>query len=169
MSILARLSSRKFIAYLMLAGTMVVLDQVTKQLAYRQLLGQPPVDVLPFFRLVLVFNEGAAFGFLNDAGGWQHYFFGGLAVVVSVVLLLWLWRAHDRNAMLSLGLALVLAGAIGNLIDRVNYRYVIDFILLHYQGWYFPAFNLADTVITLGAILLIMDGLGWRTGRHRFR
>ena len=101
--------------------------------------------------------------FLDDAGGWQHYFLGGLGIVVSLLLVFWLWRSH-RNALLSWALALVLGGALGNLIDRVSHQHVIDFILLHYRGWYFPAFNLADGAITLGALGLILDSLGWRSG-----
>ena len=157
---------QQFAAYLALAGVVVLLDQLSKQAAYANLLGQPPVEVLPFFRLALVFNRGAAFGFLSDAGGWQHYFLSALAVIVSAALVCWLWRARARQggALLSLGLALVLAGALGNLIDRVSHQHVIDFILLHWRGWYFPAFNLADSAISIGALILILDSLGWRPG-----
>ena len=154
---------RKFIAYLAFAGIVVLLDQLTKQAAGAGLSGRPAVEILPFLQLALVFNRGAAFGFLDDAGGWQHYFLGGLGIVVSLLLVFWLWRSH-RNALLSWALALVLGGALGNLIDRVSHQHVIDFILLHYRGWYFPAFNLADGAITLGALGLILDSLGWRSG-----
>lgn len=155
---------RKFIAYLVFAGIVVLLDQLSKQAAYASLLGRPPVEILPFFQLVLVFNEGAAFGFLNDAGGWQRYFLSSLSLIISLLLVFWLWRSHHRNAMLSWALALVLGGALGNLIDRVSHQHVIDFILLHYGGWQFPAFNLADGAISLGALGLILDSLGWRIG-----
>lgn len=156
---------RKFRAYLLFAGVVLLLDQISKQAAYTFLLGQPPLEILPFFQLVLVFNEGAAFGFLNTAGGWQHYFLGGLAILVSLILVLWLWRnVHHNaphNAMLSWALTLVLGGALGNLMDRISHQHVIDFISLHYANWYFPAFNLADSAISLGALGLIADSFGW--------
>lgn len=165
---------RNFTNHLVLAGLVVILDQISKQAAHAHLLGHPPVDILPFFRLTLVYNRGAAFGFLADAGGWQHGFFVGFAVVVSVVLVVWLWRASRQNdprpsAMLPLGLALVLGGALGNLVDRVSHQHVIDFILLHYANWQFPAFNIADSAISLGALALILDSLGWRIGTVRRR
>ena len=154
-------STPKYLMHIGLAMVLVGLDQWTKQIAYQNLLGQPPIDVLPILQWALVFNSGAAFGFLNQAGGIQHYFLVGLAMVVSMVLLVWLWRSFTHNRLLSLGLVMVLAGAIGNLIDRVVYRYVIDFIYFHYQDWYFPAFNIADSAITLGAICLIADSFGF--------
>ena len=147
-------------AYLALVFILVVVDQVTKHIAYASLLGYPPVDVLPVLQWALVFNRGAAFGFLNQAGGAQTWFFAGVAIVLSLVFIVWLWRVCDRNRLLSWGLALVLAGAVGNLIDRVRLGYVIDFINLHWNHWYFPAFNVADMAITFGAILLIADSLG---------
>lgn len=148
-----------YAGYLLLAVIVVIVDQFTKQLAYQNLGGNPAMDILPVFKLVLVLNQGAAFGFLNDAGGWQHYLFISLAVVFSAVLLVWIWRELGRNRWLTFGLSLVLGGALGNLIDRVNAGYVIDFILLHYKDWYFPAFNVADIAITCGAIILIADSL----------
>lgn len=155
-------STPKYLMYIVLTMVLVGLDQWTKQIAYQNLLvGQPPIDVLPILQWALVFNYGAAFGFLSQAGGSQHYFFVTLAVVVSVVLLVWLWRSFAHNPFLSWGLVMLLAGAIGNLIDRVVYGYVIDFISFHYQGWYFPAFNIADSAITLGVIFLIADSFGF--------
>ncbi len=156
--------SRRFIGYLLLAAVVVGLDQVSKYAALLNLFGRPPLEILPVFHLTLVFNRGAAFGFLAEAGGWQHYFLGGLATGIGLLLVAWLWRAPPRRAMLCYGLALVLGGAIGNLLDRVSHQYVIDFILLHYHGWRFPAFNLADSAIFIGAVLLFCDGFGWR--RH---
>ena len=152
-------SRLRFIAWLAFAAIVVILDQLSKQLALAHLAGQPPVAVLPFFHLVLVFNEGAAFGFLDDAGGWQRYFLSGLSVSVSAALVYWLWRSRHRGVLLPLALALVLGGALGNLVDRVAHQHVIDFILLHYGGQHFPAFNLADGAITLGALGLIVDSL----------
>ena len=158
-------SVTRYFGYLSVALVILVLDQVTKRIAYESLAGHPPVDVLPFLQWALVFNRGAAFGFLNDAGGLQHYFFSGLAMLVSLIILVWLWRAFMINKLLSWGLVLVLAGAIGNLIDRLLHRYVIDFINLHYHDWYFPAFNIADMAITFGAICLIADSLGIGQGK----
>ncbi len=149
-----------YMRYVLVAVVIVIVDQVTKKIAYTNLLGQAPVDVFSFLQWALVFNRGAAFGFLNEAGGVQHYFFSGLAMVVSVVLLVWLWRSFTTNKLLSWGLVLVLGGALGNLIDRLIYQFVIDFIYFHYQDWYFPAFNIADSAITLGAICLIADSIG---------
>ena len=117
--------------------------------------------MLPILQWALVFNRGAAFGFLNDAGGIQHYLFSGLAVTISLILLVWLWREVARNLLLAWGLALILAGAVGNLIDRVRFQFVIDFINLHYHDWYFPAFNIADMAITFGAIIFLIDAFGW--------
>ena len=151
--------------YLLLALAILVADQVTKFVAYEKLLGQPPVDVLPILQWALVFNRGAAFGFLNDAGGAQHYLFSFLAIAVSLLILIWLWKTYDSNRLLAVALALVLGGALGNLVDRLMYQYVIDFINLHWGGWYFPAFNIADTAITIGAIFLVADTLGIGQGK----
>ena len=149
----------RFAACLAFAGVVTAIDQLTKQLAWATLPGQPPVEILPFLQFTLVLNKGAAFGLLADAGRWPYYFLTGLSIAVSIALVIWLWRAHPRNALLSWGLALVLGGALGNLIDRVSQAYVIDFILLHYKGWYFPTFNIADSAITLGAVAIILDSL----------
>ena len=149
----------RYILLIALSVAILLLDQVTKWIAYENLLNQPSVDILPVFSLVLVFNRGAAFGFLNDAGGWQHYLFVSLAIGFSLVLLVWIWRERDRNPWLAVALALVLGGAVGNLVDRLVNGFVIDFLLLHYGGWTFPAFNVADIAITFGAILLIADSL----------
>ena len=138
---------------------LIVVDQLTKQWAYQNLLGQPDHVLLPVFKLALAFNRGAAFGFLSEAGGWQHWLFVSLAVVFSLVLVVWIWREHYRKLFLSIGLVLILAGAIGNMIDRVMLNYVIDFLVLHYQDWYFPTFNVADVCITFGAIILIIDSV----------
>ena len=150
----------RYLGYLAFSGLIIMLDQMTKTIAYQNLLGTEPIEVLPVLQWALVFNRGAAFGFLNEAGGIQHYFFSGLAIVVSMVILVWLWRIFMENRILAWGLVLVLAGAVGNLIDRIRYQYVIDFINVHYHDWYFPAFNIADMSITLGAFLLILDTFG---------
>ena len=136
-------------------------DQITKWLAVRQLLDQPAVELLPFLDLVLVYNTGAAFGFLNDAGGWQNAFFVAVAVVVCAVIAVMLRRLGGRDPQARLALWLILSGAIGNVIDRVRQGYVVDFVHVHYRAFDFPAFNVADSAITIGAALLILDSLGW--------
>lgn len=153
-----------FALYLAFAAVVLLLDQLSKQAALAGLSGGGAVEVLPFFKLALVFNRGAAFGFLSEAGGWQHYFLSALAGAVAVALVVWLWHARRERALLCVALALVLAGALGNLLDRLTQQQVIDFIILHWRGWQFPAFNLADSAITLGACVLILDCLGWLPG-----
>ncbi len=147
----------QYLMYLALSLLVLVFDQATKWLAHEYLLDGPVSYILPIFSLVLVFNKGAAFGFLNDAGGWQHYLFIMLAFVISLILVVWVWFEKERNRWLSVSLALVLGGALGNLLDRLRHGYVIDFLLLHYDQWHFPAFNVADIAITVGAIMLIID------------
>ena len=142
-----------------LALLVVVLDQLTKGLARALLVYGQPLAVLPIFDLSLHFNPGAAFSFLAGAGGWQRWFLSALALVVSAVLLVWLARLRREQWLLALALALILGGAIGNLIDRLWLGHVTDFIALHWNHRYFPAFNLADAAITLGAIALILDTL----------
>ncbi|WP_286240316.1 signal peptidase II [Neptuniibacter halophilus] len=137
----------------------IILDLGSKQLAISLLKYAEPNPVLPVFDLTLLFNRGAAFSFLSDAGGWQRWFFVAVAVIVSLVLIAWLKRTPRTLWWVGLSLSLILGGALGNLYDRVVQGYVIDFISLHYNGYYFPAFNLADSAITLGAILLVLDML----------
>lgn len=150
-----------------IAAAVVVLDQVTKWLAFHYLLGHAAVAIAPFLNLVLVFNRGAAFGFLNDAGNWQNMFFVVVALIACFVILNLLRRLEWRNSAVAVGLSLILGGAIGNVIDRLVYGYVIDFIDVYYRSWHWPAFNIADSAITVGAVLLILDvaGLGFRK-RH---
>ncbi len=143
--------------WLWLSLVLVVADQATKWLAVTHLEYLRPVPVIEgFWNWTLVHNYGAAFSFLSDAGGWQKWFFAGLATLVSVVMALWLRltpRADWRNA---LPLALVIAGAIGNLIDRVRYGYVVDFIDWYVGKHHWPAFNVADSAIVAGAVLLVL-------------
>lgn len=107
----------------------------------------------------LIYNTGAAFGFLNQAGGWQHWLFSGIALLASVGILLWMMSLERHERSIAAGLSLILGGAIGNLLDRLQHGHVIDFIQVYYQQWYFPAFNIADSAITLGAVLLIFNAL----------
>ncbi len=135
----------------------VVLDLFTKKLASDNLVMYERVQVLPIFDITLRHNYGAAFSFLADGGGWQTWFLGGLAAVVSVVLFVWMSRVPRHKILEILGLALVLGGALGNLYDRVTLGYVVDFILVYYNDAEFPAFNIADSAICCGAGLLILD------------
>lgn len=143
---------------------LIVLDQLTKQLVHQQMALYDSIELLPFFNLTYVRNYGAAFSFLSDAGGWQRWFFTGIAVGISVVIAIWMSRLNRSQTKLSLALSLVLAGAIGNLIDRSVYGYVIDFFHLYYQNWHYPAFNIADSVICIGAALLIWDSFSSDSG-----
>ncbi|MDX1253175.1 MAG: signal peptidase II [Gammaproteobacteria bacterium] len=143
--------------WLWLSLVVIVLDQATKFLASGMLILHQPVAVLPFFNLTLMHNTGAAFSFLHDASGWQRWFFAVLALIVSVMLVLWLRRLQPQERWLATALTLVLGGALGNLVDRLMYGYVVDFIQLYYQDWYYPAFNVADSAITVGAVMLVID------------
>lgn len=153
-----------FIAYLGLALLVLGLDQFTKHLAFTHLHAQPPIAILPFLKLVLVFNQGAAFGILSQGSGWQPLFLVALSSGVSLGLIGWLWVARD-NSRLAWALALILGGAVGNLIDRVAYAQVIDFISVYYGDWHFPVFNLADSAISIGAVGLILDNF-WHPKRR---
>ena len=142
-----------------LALLVVVLDQYTKGLAESALEYGRPVEVFSWFNLTLQYNKGAAFSFLSDAGGWQRYFFSVVAVVISAVLVVWLYRMPRQQRLLALALALILGGALGNVWDRLVLGHVVDFISVHYGGYYFPAFNIADSAISVGAALMIFDSL----------
>lgn len=145
--------------WLWLSALVVVLDQITKALAELYLDLFKPLNVLPFFDLRLAYNSGAAFSFLSDAGGWQRTFLIVLTLAVLVFLLRWLWGLKQSNWQLPAGLALVIGGAIGNLIDRVATGEVVDFLDFYYQSWHWPAFNVADSAITVGVVLLLVDSL----------
>jgi signal peptidase II len=146
--------------WLGLAGVVIVLDQVTKYWALQALNYGDPVAITPGFNLMLVYNTGAAFSLLSDASGWQRWFFAAVALVVSVVITVWLSRLDSDQWWLPAALALILGGAIGNFWDRITIGYVIDFIQLYYQKWTWPAFNVADSAICVGAAMLLLSG--WR-------
>ena len=149
--------------WLWLSVLTIVLDQLTKKIAEAELLLHQPVPVIPgFFNFTLMYNKGAAFSFLSDAGGWQRIFFVILSTVISLFLFFWLRQIsrddqQKHNHLLQIAIAFILGGAIGNLIDRAMTGEVVDFIQLYYSSYYFPAFNIADSGITLGAGLLILD------------
>lgn len=150
-------------SWLWLSVLVVVLDQVTKYLAETLLVMHQPVPVLPSFNLMLTYNTGAAFSFLRDAGGWQRWFFLGLGTLVSIGLVIWLTRLKSEEKWLALALALILGGAVGNLIDRAWLGKVIDFIQLYYDRWYWPTFNVADSAIFVGAVLLVIESIWPKT------
>ena len=142
--------------WLGLSAIVVTLDLLTKHWIQISLVYGEHVPVTSFFDLVLFHNEGAAFSFLAGAGGWQRFFFSGIAVIASLIIIHLLYK-HQERKLFSLGLALVLGGALGNLYDRVTLGYVVDFIFLHYQKFYWPAFNIADSAISCGVVLLLID------------
>jgi len=144
-------------AWLWLSLVVIVLDQATKFLVTRFFELYERVEVLPVLDFTLLHNTGAAFSLLADAPGWQRWFFIGLAGAVSVLLVVWIWRTPRGEKLLPLALALILGGAVGNVIDRIVHGYVVDFIHAHWGDAYFPAFNIADSAITIGAVLLILD------------
>ena len=148
--------SRNITSWLWLAAAVVVFDQVSKWIVLGTLHHGQSIYVTPFFNWVLTFNSGAAFSFLSDAGGWQRWFFTLLALGVSGWIVLML-RRHTSEFRLSLALTLILGGALGNVIDRIRFGAVVDFIQWHVMGYYWPAFNVADAAISIGAALLIWD------------
>jgi signal peptidase II len=150
-----------------LAGVLVALDQATKAWVLAVLQPGESLVVTPFFNLVLWFNTGASFNFLADAGGWQRWFFVALALAISVWLLA-LLRRHAGEQLMALSLTLIFGGAVGNVIDRIRFGAVTDFLAFHWQEHFFPAFNVADSCITVGVILMIWYELfGKGTGDDR--
>jgi len=147
--------NKKNLYWLALTVVVIALDQLTKQLIVAHLQYGRPLEILSMFNLTLTHNPGAAFSFLSAAGGWQRWLFTGIAIAVSLYILFWLMRAEKHEYAIKAGLSLVLGGALGNLFDRLHYGYVIDFIQIHFQNWYYPDFNVADSAITLGAIFII--------------
>lgn len=147
-----------FARWLALAGTVIVADFASKAWVLAAFHLHESVAITPFFNLVLVMNPGASFSFLADAGGWQRWFFIMLALAISGWLVVMI-RHHARATLMPTALALVLGGALGNVIDRVRFGAVVDFVQVHYAGWYFPAFNVADSAITVGVVLLLWQQL----------
>jgi signal peptidase II len=142
--------------WLILAAILIVADQFTKTLilGYYQLGDSTPVT--SFFNIVRVHNTGAAFSFLANAGGWQRWFFTGIGAVATIFIL-WMLRSHHAQKLFAFALACILGGAIGNVIDRLLHGYVVDFLDFHVKGWHWPAFNVADSAIFIGAACLILD------------
>ncbi len=146
-------------AWLLMSVVIITLDLWTKGLATESLTLYRPLELTTWLNMTLAHNYGAAFSFLSDAGGWQRWLFTGLAAVVTLVLIVWLLRLQPGEKLTAAALGLIIGGAVGNLIDRINNGYVVDFIDVYYRDWHWPAFNLADSAITGGVILLVIDGL----------
>ncbi|MEE8321219.1 MAG: signal peptidase II [Gammaproteobacteria bacterium] len=135
----------------------IIVDQLTKYQAGQYLVLHEPMAIITGFNLTLMHNTGAAFSFLSQAGGWQRWFFIGLASVIGIGIIVWMIGLPSEKRWLTASLALILGGALGNLWDRVVLGYVVDFIEVYYSDWYWPAFNVADSAITIGAVMLIID------------
>ena len=152
--------------WLWLSLVALVLDQWSKIAIDGSMRLYESISIFPYFNLTYVHNTGAAFSFLSEAGGWQRWFFAAMALIISVVLAIWLSRLKKHETLLAVALALVLGGAIGNLIDRLMYGYVIDFLDFYYQAWHFPAFNVADSAISLGVFLMLLESFGIGSGEE---
>ncbi|MHB8744023.1 MAG: signal peptidase II [Sulfuricaulis sp.] len=146
--------------FLWVAAVVFIADQLTKFAAADYLLRHGAVKLVPCLSMTLVHNTGAAFGILSNASGWQNFFFIFIALVACVVILWFIWRLEANEIQLAIGLMLVLGGAAGNLFDRLIHGYVVDFIDFYVNNWHWPAFNIADSAITLGAVVLALDALG---------
>lgn len=142
--------------WLSLSALLTLLDQLSKAAVTSRFAYGESVEVTGFFNLVLAHNMGAAFSMLNDAGGWQRWLFTLIAVAASAWIV-WLLRKHAQQRLFCFALALILGGALGNLMDRISYGYVVDFLDFHWNAYHFPAFNLADSAITCGAALILWD------------
>ncbi|TLU61458.1 lipoprotein signal peptidase [Thalassotalea litorea] len=143
--------------WLWLAVVMLVLDQLTKQLVVASMSLYQSIEVLPFFNFTYVHNTGAAFSFLADAGGWQRWFFSAIAIGVSSLLVYWMAKAKPSEKLICISYALIISGALGNLIDRMAFGYVIDFLDFYVGNKHWPAFNIADSAIFVGAALMIFE------------
>lgn len=143
--------------WLWLSIVVIVLDQISKHWVVSHFELYESIQLLPSFNLTYVRNTGAAFSFLSSAGGWQRWFFVGIALVATIVLTVWLARLKSSECWMAVTLSLILGGAIGNLYDRISYAYVIDFIDVYYQTWHWPVFNIADSAISIGVVMMLID------------
>jgi signal peptidase II len=153
---MAARNAGKLLPWLALAALVIIADQATKTLILGNFQYGDSRTITSFFNLVRVHNTGAAFSFLAGESGWQRWFFTVVGGVAAVVII-WMLNSHGGQRLFSLALSLILGGALGNVIDRLMHGYVVDFIQVHYGGWYFPSFNIADSAITIGAACLILD------------
>lgn len=143
--------------WLWISVIVLALDRVSKVMAQKYLIYNEPLTIMPSFNLTLSYNKGSAFSFLNSASGWQVWMFGIIATVVSCVLLVWLKRLSANQKWLGVALALIIGGALGNLWDRFSYGHVIDFLEFYVSSFYWPVFNIADSAICIGAVMLFWD------------
>jgi signal peptidase II len=143
--------------WIVIAIIAFILDRVTKTMVLNNLQFHEPVNVLPILNLFFTFNAGSAFGFLNSAGGWQEWLFIGIATIVSVSLVIWQNRIDTTHIWLKIALALILGGTLGNLYDRIFFHHVIDFLDFYFKQWHFATFNMADTAICTGALMLAVN------------
>jgi len=155
---MARYPSGRWMPWLGLALLVFIADQYTKMLILGYYRLGDSIQVTSFFNVVRAHNTGAAFSFLAGASGWQRWFFTAIGVAAAFFIV-WLLRSHAGQRLFSFALASILGGAIGNVVDRLMHGYVVDFVQVHWRGWYFPAFNVADSAITVGAACLILDEL----------
>lgn len=154
--------------WLWMSVLVIVLDYITKQYFSSTMQLGESISILPFFNWTLAHNYGAAFSFLHDAGGWQRWFFTAIALVVTIAMSIWMTRLPKQGAnFLLIGIALVIGGALGNLYDRVTLGYVVDFVHFFYRDWHFPAFNIADCGISVGAAILIIDAIFFEKKREQ--
>lgn len=157
---------RSGLLWLWLSAIILVADQVTKWMIVDSIELYERVPVMNLLDITHLRNTGAAFSFLSDAGGWQRWFFIILAILVSALVVVWMSRLPARGkSWLCVALALVVGGAVGNVVDRILFGFVVDFISVHYSGWYFPAFNVADSAITVGAVILLIESIVAGDGR----
>ena len=145
--------------WLWLSLLVIILDQISKQVVSDLMHLYESVTVLPFFNITLLHNTGAAFSFLAGAGGWQRWLFTVIALVVSVALIVWIKRLPTTEKWQAAALSLILGGALGNVVDRLRFGYVVDFLDVYYQQWHWPTFNVADSAITVGVVILLLATL----------
>ena len=145
------------LSWLWITVLVIGLDLYTKSMATDALDLYQSISIFPFFNFTLLHNTGAAFSFLSDAGGWQRWMFSAIAVGTCVALIIWLWKLPKSDKWLAIALALIIGGAVGNVYDRLMYGYVVDFLDFHWAGVHFPAFNVADAGISIGAVMMGID------------
>lgn len=156
---MAQVNQDNMLKYLWISAIIIIADQATKWIANTQLEYHQAVAVFPYFEWFLSYNPGAAFSFLADAGGWQRWFFTILTIVISIILFVWIKKLEKDEKLTAIALCLILGGAIGNLIDRVLLGHVIDFIQVWLGSYPWPSFNIADSAISVGAVILLLTGL----------
>ncbi len=151
-----KITNKKSWPWLWLSALIIVLDQITKYIAIHHLTYAVPYRIFSFFNLYLSFNAGASFGFLNRTNGLQVYLFALISLIVVIFLLIWLARIKRKDILMAAGMCLIIGGAVGNLIDRVRLKFVIDFFDFHIKNWHFATFNVADSAVCVGAFLIIV-------------